>query len=626
LLDKLDEVRQAILPWFLKEPDPLVYLTDDWIVVDLETTSKDNGSALNPLNDIVLATWATKDGLFYKWGGIHEQLELVEAIGKARFVVAQNAKFELGWFIRLGIDISKILVYDTLLADYVIAGNRRWRLDLDSIARRYGVATKNVYGKALVHAGVCPSDVPKSVLLNYGLADTINEREIFLKQRQRLKDLGLLSICYTRCLTCVVLADIETKGLYLDAERVRAEYYKVSEKLAELELAVNQYTGGINANSSKQMGEFLYERLGFEELTNRRGEPWRTASRKRKVDADTIKRLKPVTEAQRAFQTLVLDRNKLNKKHQILEKLKRCCDDEASYLYARFNQTVTQTHRLSSSGARYKIQFQNVPREYKSLFTARTPGWRVGEADGAQLEFRVAAHLGRDTVAAQDIRNKVDVHKNTASALLSISLEHVSKDQRQDAKPETFRPLYGSNGQTPAQKRYAQFFHDRYSAIYETQTNWTYKVLETKELVTEWGMRFYWPDTKIEGRNYIKNTTSIFNYPVQSFATAEIILISLVYLWHRVRSLGLSLFLVNTVHDSIISELPPEEIPWWKALSYQCFTHDTYAYLKQVYKVSFTVPLGVEVKIGEHWGEGKGESWDVEPSHDGLDSQQSQAQ
>lgn len=612
-MDKLTEVRAAKLPWFLENPDPLVYLSNDWIIVDFETTSKDNGSALNPKNDIVLATWATKEGTFYQWGGIHEQSTLIEAIQKATFVVAQSAKFEVLWFIRLGIDISKILVYDTLLADYVIAGNRRWRLDLDSIARRYGVPTKHAYGKSLVHAGVCPSDVPTSVLLSYGLADTINERDIFLKQRQRLKDLGLLGILYTRCLTCVVLADIETKGLYLDAERVRAEFHTVSEKLAELELAVNEYTGGINPNSSKQLGEFLYDRLGFEELRDRRGDTERTAAKRRKVDADTIKRLKPTTETQRAFQTLVLERNKLNKKHQILEKLKRCCDEEAGLLYARFNQSITQTHRLSSGGFRYKIQFQNIPREYKSLFRSRRDGWLIGEADGAQLEFRVAAHLGRDATALKDIRAKVDVHNNTAAALLSIPLESITKDQRQDAKPETFRPLYGSNGQTPAQKRYAKFFHDRYSGIYETQTQWTYDVLEHKELVTEWGMRFYWPDTVMEGK-YVKNTTSIFNYPVQSFATAEIILISLVYLWHRARSLKTALFIVNTVHDSIISELPPEEIPWWKALSYQCFTHDTYEYLRRVYDVNFTVPLGVEVKIGDHWGEGKGESWDVEPA------------
>lgn len=616
-MEKLEEVRAAKLPWFLAIPQPEVYLSDDWIVVDFETTILDKGSALNNKNDIVLATWATKDGVFYKWGGVYEQHELVKAIRRAKFIVAQNAKFELQWFVRLGIDISKILVYDTLLADYVIAGNRRWRLDLDSISRRYGIKGKTTYIKSVMGGGVCPSDMPRSVLLTYGIGDTVNEKDIFLRQRIRLRDLGLLSILYTRCLTCIVLADIESKGVYLDAERVRIEHDKISARLVELDISINQLTGGINANSPKQLGEFLYDSLGFAEITTHHGKLERTASGKRKCNADTISRLKAVTEPQRTFQTLILERQKLNKKHQILEKLKAACNDDFGFLFARFNQAITQTHRLSSGGARYKVQFQNVPRDYKSLFRSRRPDWLVGEADGAQLEFRVAAHLGRDVVALEDIRNKIDVHKNTASALLSISLQDVSKSQRQDAKPETFRPLYGSNGQTPAQKRYAEFFHERYRGIYETQTNWTYTVLQTKELITEWGMRFYWPDTQLQkrkyGKPYISNTTSIFNYPVQSFATAEIILISLVYLWHRVKTLDLALFIVNTVHDSIISELPPEEMSWWKALSYQTFTHDTYEYLKNVYKISFTVPLGVEVKIGEHWGEGKGEVWDVEP-------------
>jgi DNA polymerase I len=623
-VDKLEEVRNAVLPWFLTDPNPDVYLSDDWIVVDFETTNHDKGSALNPLNDIILATWATPEGVFHKWGGALEQGELAAAISKAKFVVAQSAKFELQWFSRIGIDTASILVYDTLLGDYVIAGNRRWRLDLDSIGQRYGISSKNSYIKSLMGSGVCPSTMPRSILLDYGLGDTINERDIFLKQREKLNQLGLLGVLYTRCLTTVVLADIESKGVYLDAERVRREYAEVSESLAELELALLNTSGGINPNSHKQLGEYLYGTLRFAEPTDRTGKPLRNPGGGRKTDADTITGLRPSTEKQKEFQRLILERNDLNKKHQILEKLVKACDEDC-ILYARFNQSVTQTHRLSSGGARHKVQFQNIPRAYKSLFRARNGDWLVGEADGAQLEFRVAAHLGRDLVALEDIRNKVDVHKNTASALLGIHLSEVTKEQRQDAKPETFRPLYGSNGQTPAQRTYANFFHERYADIYKTQTEWTYQVLETKELITEWGMRFYWPDTTLQerkyGKPYIKNTTSIFNYPVQSFATAEIIPISLVYLWHRVRSLGLSMFLVNTVHDSIISELPPEELPWWKALSYQAFTHDTYRYLADVYKVNFTVPLGVEVKISPHWGDddeikaglGIKDAWDVEP-------------
>jgi DNA polymerase-1 len=621
-LERLAEVRAAKLPWFLENPDPNVYLGDEWVVVDFETTNLDKGSALNQKNDIVLATWATKDGDWVKLGGIYEQQELCEAISKAKFVVAQNAKFELHWFIRLGIDISKVLVYDTLLADYVIAGNRNWDLDLDSICGRYGIPLKHHLGKSWMAGGICPSDWPTSVLVDYARGDARNERLVFLKQRERLKELGLLGICYTRCLTCVVLADIETRGIQLDEERVRATFATVSASLDELERTLNAFTGGINPNSPKQLGEFIYDKLGFEELKDRSGKPIRTPAGGRKVDAGTLALLEWTDPRQREFTTLIAQRQDYYKKHQLLVKLVGACDNDGGILYARFNQAVTQTHRLSSSGARYKVQFQNLPREYKSLFKSRfsLEGWLVGEADGAQLEFRVAAHLGRDSVALQDIKAKVDVHKNTAAALLSIPLAQVTKDQRQDAKPETFRPLYGSNGQTPAQKRYAQFFHERYKGIFDTQSAWCWKVLETKELVTEWGMRFYWPDTELQiakrrgAKGYIKNTTSIFNYPVQSFATAEIILVSLIFQYHRMKALGLKSFIVNTVHDSIIAELEPTELTYWSALSYQCFTHDTYEYLSNVYGVRFTVPLGVEVKVGERWGEGKGEAWDVEPT------------
>lgn len=537
--------------------------------------------------------------------------------------MAQNAKFELQWFDRIGIDTSRILVYDTMLGDYVIAGNRHWSLDLTSIAERYSLSGKQGFGSVWMAGGVCPSEWPRSVLLEYGLHDTSLERDIFLRQREKLRELNLLQIQYTRCLTCVVLADIETKGVYLDEQRVRAEFDTVHSRFLELELALNSTTGGINPNSNKQLAAFVYDKLGFDEIRGRDGKASRTDGGGRRVDADTLSVLKAGSPEQERFKQLILDRQDVNKKHQTLTKLKACCEEDSSLLFARFNQAVTATHRLSSGGARHKVQFQNIPRDYKGLFRARHEGWVVGEADGAQLEFRVAGHLGRDPVAGRDIREKLDVHARTAAAYLGIPVDKVSKDQRQAHKPKTFEPLYGKMGGDKQTKAYLDYFHDRYKACFKAQTDWTYQVLSAKELITEWGMRFYWPDTTLQqrkyGKPYITNTTSIFNYPVQSFATAEIILISLVYLWHRAKSLKLRLFIVNTVHDSIISELPPEESMWWKALSYQAFTHDAYSYLKSVYKINFTVPLGVEVKIGSNWGYGKSkggeeESWDVEPT------------
>lgn len=112
---------------------------------------------------------------------------------------------------------------------------------------------------------------------------------------------------------------------------------------------------------------------------------------------------------------------------------------------------------------------------------------------------------------------------------------------------------------------------------------------------------------------YIENTTSISNYPIQSFATAEIIPISLVHFWHYIKKLNLRMFVCNTVHDSIICELPEDEQSMFKAISYKAFTYDVYSYLRLVYNYNFKTPLGCESKIGTHWGLGDAEAWDVEP-------------
>src|SRR6185312_2575121 len=152
---------------------------------------------------------------------------------------------------------------------------------------------------------------------------------------------------------------------------------------------------------------------------NYRGEIDRTETGGRRTDSDTIAKLNARTPEQRAFKEVFVRLKLLEFRIGILEKLQGAVDD-GGILYAQYNQAVTRNHRLSSSGRKFKLQFQNFPRDFKRLFKARHPGWYVGEADGAQLEFRVAAHLGRDRRARDDIVSGYDVHRGTASALYGI--------------------------------------------------------------------------------------------------------------------------------------------------------------------------------------------------------------
>lgn len=633
-------------PDFLTNPNPKVYLNDDYIVFDFETTNHDKGSALDPRNRIVLATWVygrehrnydgqgRPDRVHTAGGDLLALQRLVDAVESAGFIVAHNAKFELQWLQRLGVDIGKLLVYDTMLGEYVRLGNRQGRKDLDTVLERYGIPRKRSLVSALIHAGVCPSCIPERWLVEYGQWDTLSTLQAFLHQRSELDGLRLLPVLFTRCLATSVLADIERYGVKPDEDRVREAYAGVCTEHSKLDQEFVNQTGGINPRSSKQVAGFLYDALGFEELVTRRGDPDRTEAGGRRTDAESILRLSAGTSAQRSFQEVYKRYRVVDKQKEILGKLLAACEEEEGLLHAQFNQAVTQTHRLSSSGRRHALQFQNFPRAFKPLFKARHAGWLVGEADGAQLEFRVAGHLGRDPVAARDIRDGFDVHKFTASNLsaklagmysgkpellvapaseLAVIFKEVTKDERQEAKPETFRPLYGGRGQNPAAKRYAKAFKERWSGIADTQQGWAFDVLRDKQLRTESGLIFYWPDTRLTPSGYITNTTSIYNYPVQSFATAEIIPIALVYCWHRMRSHKLRSFLVNTIHDSIIGEIHPDETGAFTEIARQSLTSDCFVYLQRVYNVAFTVPLGCETKIGSHWGEGKAEDYNLDP-------------
>ena len=286
-----------------------------------------------------------------------------------------------------------------------------------------------------------------------------------------------------------------------------------------------------------------------------------------------------------------------------LRKFAQCCQEADGLLRAVFNQANTRTHRLSSSGLVFKIQFHNLNRKFKPIFRARHDGWLVGEADGAQLEFRAGVHMGRDRQGLYDILHDVDIHRYTASVLNGIAEDAVTKEQRQSAKTDTFKPLYGGRSGTPAQRAYYEAFGKKYNQIDETQRGWTHTVLNTKKLRTEYGLIFYWPGCRMQQSGYILHTTSIYNYPVQGFATAEIIPLGLVCAWHRMRNM--KSFLVNTVHDSIIAELHPAEVDLWHEIAQTCLIHDAYVLLRKLYKIDLTVPLGAGVVIGEHWNQGK---------------------
>jgi len=594
-----------------RKPHPLdlnpdVYWRNDYVVLDFETTNLDHGRPLNPGNNVVLAAWSIgnehplhtgySSSILHKFGNEYEQNELYEAIARSSFLVAYNAKFELGWLLRAGVDLRKLIVYDPMIGEFVLAGNRKFDggLSLDATLQRYKIPGKLRYVSALIDNGVCPSSIPQRELREYCICDVRRTESLFLQQRGEIFRSGLQRVFYGRCLQSPMLADIEARGMQLDEERIYSRYKSTNTEYDRLEGELGEAFGGINFRSSKQVRELVYEKLGFFEVRDYRGQPERTATGKPSTADEVLGKLVATTEAQAKFKKLYGQLSPLKKRVSILKNLVGACEEDGGHVFAQFNQCVAGNHRLSSTGLKWGFNFQNFPRDFKTLFRASNGTWVVAEGDCPQLEFRTGIDLSRDMVGLADILARADVHSLTS---------HVTGFSRTDSKPHTFKPMYGGRSGPKKLRDYYEAFRNRYRVMYDMQMGWVYRVLETKSLKISSGLVFYWPDTEITSSGYITNTPAIFNYPISSFATADISQLSLLLLWHHMGSMDS--FICNTIHDSGVLEACREELDKIEELMVYCYTEEIYDCLDRLYGYNAVTPFGLGFKSGSSfWGEG----------------------
>lgn len=606
------------LPKFLYDLDPQIYLSMTFLVVDLETDVKgDDGSpdATWDQNDIVSASWITGDAVRgeekFVYGGIHDMDELIQDMYEADFVVMHNGKFDIKWLIRAGLNASRILLADTMLAEYVLTGNlkagKKGALALGTLAKEYLGVTKDPLVDKLMRGKVPTRDIPVSLLERRNKSDIFQTRSLWFKLRDKMVERDVLHLFYNRCLLSCPLADMELNGVHLDKERVCKEHDIASRRIAEVEAELMKMIEGRNPRSPKQMQEFIYDVLKFKPL-KKRGVEWRPTGEEILQFKPRNKKQEKFLELKREWAQLNADLSKnLDYFYGVVTEREDCT------FYAQYNQAQTVTHRLSSSGIKTKfkmfpksksIQLQNSPRKYKYLYSARHEGWYVIEMDGAQIEFRVAGYIGQDVRICQDIVDGVDVHKFTASVINDITEDEVTKYQRTDAKSDTFKPLYGGQYGTDAQMKYYEAFREKYAGITKAQQDWLGKVLRGKEITHETGITFYYPNASMSTSGYCQDFPSVCNYPVQNLATAEIVPIAIVAMWHVMKAMQLQSFLVNTVHDSVVSESPEEELEIMYEISKWAFLWWVYEFLDICYDLQFNVPLGVGYQAAPHWGDG----------------------
>ena len=265
-------------------------------------------------------------------------------------------------------------------------------------------------------------------------------------------------------------------------------------------------------------------------------------------------------------------------------------------LHVRLLQHRTATGRLSGADP----NMQNMPRggtfPVKKVFVSRFYGGKILEADMAQLEFRAAAFLSQDGVAIEEVSTGFDVHSYTAKVITEAG----QPTNRQDAKAHTFAPLYGATGygRTPAEAKYYTHFTEKYQGIGLWHTRLAKEALNTGVIRTPSGREFAFPDVERKASGRVSHFTQIKNYPVQSFATADIVPIALLHIEGLLSDIKSCI--VNTVHDSIVIDVhPDEEKAVIEAISNTNKELPNLIALR--WGVNFNVPLLLEAKIGNNW-------------------------
>ena len=264
---------------------------------------------------------------------------------------------------------------------------------------------------------------------------------------------------------------------------------------------------------------------------------------------------------------------------------------DKNFLYPQFMQCVTATGRLSSRDP----NFQNQPRgktfPIRKVINSRFENGKIMEIDFAQLEFRTAVFLAQDKQGIEDIKNGFDVHQFTADTI-GVS--------RQEAKGHTFKPLYGGISGTDSEKKYYKAFLEKYPDIKVWHEKLQDEAIRQKVVTLPTGRQYAFPKAERMPWGGSSFSTQIKNYPVQGFATADIVPLACILIQKLLDENKTKSLLINTVHDSIVADVFPGE----EKLVASCLNNGCLGVLnamKDIYGIDFNVPLDVELKVGSNW-------------------------
>jgi DNA polymerase I-like protein with 3'-5' exonuclease and polymerase domains len=210
----------------------------------------------------------------------------------------------------------------------------------------------------------------------------------------------------------------------------------------------------------------------------------------------------------------------------------------------------------------------------------------------------VAALLSQDKTAMQEVSTGFDVHSYTAK----IITEAGQPTSRQEAKAHTFAPLYGATGfgRTKAEATYYKHFMDKYKGIAAWHKKLGDEALNLGRVKIPSGRQYAFPDVERRASGSPTHFTMIKNYPVQGFATGDIVPLILLEIDKLLKKDELKSVLVNSVHDSVVLDVHPSEVE--AVLNIIKYVNKNLKnIIETTYDMDMNVPLLLEAKMGDNW-------------------------
>ena len=267
-----------------------------------------------------------------------------------------------------------------------------------------------------------------------------------------------------------------------------------------------------------------------------------------------------------------------------------------SFLHVGLTQHITATGRFSGRNP----NMQNMPRggtfPVKRVFVSRFDNGYIMEADFAQLEFRTAAFLAQDKTAMAEIATGFDVHSYTAKIISDAG----QQTSRQEAKAHTFAPLFGATGygRSKAEQAYYTHFVEKYEGIAAWHKKLGNEALRFNKITNVSGRQYAFPDVQRRSNGTPSHFTMIKNYPVQGFATGDVVPVVLNEMHRRLSNMQSCL--VNTVHDSTVVDIHPDEKDQVLDIVND-LNNGLNDLVQKVYNIEMNVPLLLEAAIGPNW-------------------------